>query len=74
MTIHSAAVGLSGTASGQQLHLDAAGGLLVLLADTGLSVFKPWGMTAYARRQSSQAVAARPGQDAGADREAGLTT
>lgn len=38
-----------------QLVLHAAGGLLVLFAVTGLSLFKPWGMTTYARRQVSQA-------------------
>jgi hypothetical protein len=29
----------------------AAGGLLVLLAATTLSVYKPWGMTPYGRRK-----------------------
>jgi hypothetical protein len=38
-----------------QLVIHAAGGLLVLLAVTGLSLFKPWGMTTYGRRQISQA-------------------
>lgn len=33
----------------------AAGGLLVLLAVMTLSVFKPWGMTPWSRRQTSQA-------------------
>lgn len=37
-----------------QLVVHAAGGLLVLLAVTTLSVFKPWGMTAYGRRKVSQ--------------------
>jgi hypothetical protein len=34
-----------------QLVVHAAGGLLVLLAATTLSVYKPWGMTAYGRRK-----------------------
>ena len=34
-----------------QLVVHAAGGLLVLLAATTLSVYKPWGMTAYGRRR-----------------------
>ncbi|HXG70473.1 MAG TPA: hypothetical protein VNJ04_07655 [Gemmatimonadaceae bacterium] len=34
-----------------QLVVHAAGGLLVLLAATVLSVFKPWGMTPYGRRR-----------------------
>ena len=38
-----------------QLVVHAAGGLLVLFAVTGLSLFKPWGMTTYGRRQISQA-------------------
>ena len=38
-----------------QLVIHAAGGWLVLLAVTGLSLFKPWGMTTYGRRQISQA-------------------
>ena len=33
-----------------QLVLHAGGGLLVLLAATVLSVYKPWGMTPYGRR------------------------
>jgi len=37
-----------------ELVVHAAGGLLVLLAITTLSVFKPWGMTAYGRRKGSQ--------------------
>lgn len=32
-----------------QLVVHAAGGLLVLLATTALSVYKPWGKTRYAR-------------------------
>ena len=38
-----------------QLVVHAAGGLLVLLAVTALSVFKPWGLTAYGRRKVLQA-------------------
>jgi hypothetical protein len=38
-----------------QLVLHAAGSLLVLLAATTLSVYKPWGMTAYGQRKVSQA-------------------
>jgi hypothetical protein len=34
-----------------QLVVHAAGGVLVLLAATVLSVFKPWGMTSYGRRK-----------------------
>ena len=37
-----------------QLVVHAAGGLLVLLAVTAVSLFKPWGMTSYGRRQLSQ--------------------
>jgi hypothetical protein len=37
-----------------QLVVHAAGGLLVLLAATALSVFRPWGMTPYGRRRVSQ--------------------
>jgi len=35
--------------------IHAGGGLLVLLAATTLSVFKPWGMTPWTRRQTSEA-------------------
>jgi len=37
-----------------QLVIHPAGGLLVLLVITALSVFKPWGMTPYGRRNASQ--------------------
>ena len=37
-----------------QLVVHAAGGLLVLLAATALSVFKPWGRTEYGQRKLSQ--------------------
>jgi predicted secreted protein len=36
-----------------QLVVHAGGGLLVLLAATVLSVYKPWGMTPYGRRKVS---------------------
>src|SRR5262245_12243718 len=37
-----------------QLVVHAAGGLLVLLAVTTLSVYKPWGMTSYGRRKQHE--------------------
>ena len=37
---------------GELIH--AGGGLLVLLAVTTLSVYKPWGMTAYGRRKQHE--------------------
>jgi hypothetical protein len=37
-----------------QLMVHAAGGLLVLLAATTLSVYKPWGMTPYGRRKQHE--------------------
>ncbi|HXV82444.1 MAG TPA: hypothetical protein VEG60_21465 [Candidatus Binatia bacterium] len=37
-----------------QLVVHAAGALLVLLAVTTLSVYKPWGMTAYGRRKDHE--------------------
>lgn len=37
----------------QQLVVHAAGGLLVLLAATVLSVFKPWGKTRFGRREAT---------------------
>jgi hypothetical protein len=36
---------------GVQLAVHAAGGLLVLLALTTASVYKPWGLTAYGQRK-----------------------
>ena len=48
-----------------QLVVHAAGGLLVLLTVTALSVFKPWGMTAYGRREVSQVtLRSRSNEDA----------
>jgi hypothetical protein len=32
------------------------GGLLVLLTATALSIYKPWGMTAYGRRKQLEVV------------------
>lgn len=44
-----------------QLIVHAAGGLLVLLAVTALSVFKPWGMTPYGKRKAAETgLPARP--------------
>jgi preprotein translocase subunit Sec61beta len=37
-----------------ELVVHAAGGLLVLLAATTLSVYKPWGMTPYVRRKQHE--------------------
>jgi hypothetical protein len=34
-----------------ELVVHAAGGMMVLLAITALSVFKPWGLTRYGRRK-----------------------
>lgn len=42
-----------------QLLADAAAALFVLLLVTTLSVYKPWGMTAYGRRQLSQPLSPR---------------
>jgi hypothetical protein len=39
-----------------QLVLHAAGGILVLLAATTLSVFKPWGLTPFGRRKEQAAA------------------
>ena len=43
-----------------QLVLHALGGLLVLLTATVLSVYKPWGLTPFARRMESQSSAGGP--------------
>lgn len=44
--------------------IHSAGGLLVLLAAMTLSVFKPWGMTSYGRRRTTQAdTVSRPRGD-----------
>jgi hypothetical protein len=55
-----------------QLLVHAAGGLLVLLAATTLSVYKPWGMTRYGRRQVSQTTASN--DDTEVRRDRGSTT
>jgi hypothetical protein len=40
--------------AGTPLAVHAAGGILVLLVVTILSVYKPWGLTAYGRRKQQQ--------------------
>ncbi len=42
------------TAGALPLVIHAGGGLLVLLATTTLSIYKPWGMTAYGRRKQNE--------------------
>jgi hypothetical protein len=42
-----------------QLLVHAAGGLVVLLAITVLSIYKPWGKTAYGRRKTDQTSSAQ---------------
>ena len=55
--------------------IHAAGGLLVLFAAMILSVFKPWGMTAYGRRGASQSrLSARPAVETTPGREPVLVT
>lgn len=39
---------------GTQLAVHAIGGLLVLLAITALSVYKPWGLTGYGQRKQQE--------------------
>jgi hypothetical protein len=41
-------------AAGIQLAVHATGGLLVLLAITALSVYKPWGLTRYGQRKQQE--------------------
>ncbi len=36
-----------------QLVVHAAGGLVILLIATTLSIYKPWGKTAYGRRKAA---------------------
>ncbi len=50
MPLSSAAV----RAAGIPLLVHAAGGILVLLAITTLSVYKPWGLTLYGRRKQQE--------------------
>jgi hypothetical protein len=40
--------------AGMPLAVHAAGGILVLLVVTALSVYKPWGLTAYGRRMQQE--------------------
>ncbi|MGH8008584.1 MAG: hypothetical protein ACREQ3_16455, partial [Candidatus Binatia bacterium] len=61
----------SATLRSELIHSGA--GLLVLLAATALSVFKPWGRTAYGRRAASQA-GLRPSGEAALVREPGFVT
>jgi hypothetical protein len=42
----------------RQLVIHAAGGLLVLLVTTALSIYKPWGLTPYGRRRTLQPTTA----------------
>lgn len=51
-------------AQGLQLIVHAVGGVLVLLATTTLSVYKPWGLTPFARRHDVERVQV-PFRDAG---------
>ena len=44
----------------QQLVLHAVGGLIVLLTATVLSIYKPWGMTPFARRKERQCSTCGP--------------
>jgi hypothetical protein len=56
-----------------QLVLHAGGGLLVLLVITALSVFKPWGLTAYGKRRVPQMDSPRTGNIDRAVREPGFS-
>ena len=40
--------------AGMQLAIHAAGGMLVLLLITALSVYKPWGLTSYGQRKQQE--------------------
>lgn len=42
--------------AGMPLAVHAAGGILVLLTITALSVYKPWGLTAYGRRMQQERI------------------
>jgi len=46
--------------AGMQLLVHSAGGLLVLLVITALSVYKPWGQTFYGRRESTSSLRPPP--------------
>ncbi|MBX3465487.1 MAG: hypothetical protein KF878_01145 [Planctomycetes bacterium] len=52
-------------ALGTQLVVDASLALLVLLATTALSVFKPWGRTPYGRREQGESGEATATSGAG---------
>ena len=52
-----------------RLVIDAGLGLLVLLAATTLSVYKPWGMTPYGRRQLHDQYQGPPSSFASTDRQ-----
>src|SRR5882672_6215792 len=47
-------------AAGIELAVHAAGGLLVLLVVTGLSVYKPRGLTPYGRRTQDERMSSQP--------------
>lgn len=57
-----------------QLIVHAVGGLLVLLAATALSIYKPWGRTPYGRRMQREAASVGPGlhRTSTADRRWGI--
>lgn len=52
-----------------QLVIHAAGGLLVLLMTTVLSIYKPWGKTPYGRRPQLEQAASSGAADATVKRE-----
>lgn len=52
-----------------QLVVHAAGGLLVLITATVLSIYKPWGRTAYGRRVERERAATQAGATTPAERE-----
>jgi hypothetical protein len=58
-TLPSAELGSLGT----QLVADSGLALLVLLATTALSVYKPWGMTRYGRRKQHDETGVRPDRE-----------
>jgi len=60
MTLPIASVGMVQ----RQLVIHAAGGLLVLLATTVISIYKPWGLTPYGRRRMLQPTFASVGASA----------
>jgi hypothetical protein len=52
LLLHIPAVGRASGPAGELIH--AGGGLLVLVAATALSVYKPWGRTPYGRRKQAE--------------------